>query len=595
MVPIRNFSIIAHIDHGKTTLTDQLLLAAGNISRREFHERILDSNPIEQERGITIKLAPVRLNYQLSTINYQLNLIDTPGHVDFSYEVSRSLSACEGALLLVDATQGVQAQTIANYDKALAHRLSIIPVINKIDLPHADISKTIRELQEFFSFDPADIVQVSAKTGRNISQIFSAVIKRIPPPQLPPEPSPLKALVFNSTFHPHKGVIAFIRLYSGTINRHNLHRLLLYQTQQVLNPLEIGVFTPKMQPVSELKAGQVGYLATGLKNIRQVQVGDTLTEIKASITPIQGYHKPKPMVYMDLYPLEAQDYGSLVKALAKLALNDASLTYKPTASPALGHGFRVGFLGILHAEIVNERLRREFHLDVLNTSPSVPYKLSLTNHQTKIISSPTEFPDPAQIKSVQEPVVDLLVYTPEAYLGGIMDLCESKRGVFKDMAYLGRRVKLNYTFPLIELIVNFYDQLKSVSSGYASVQYEYAGYREVEVVKVDLLLNRRPVSAFSFIAPKEKAETMARSLVRKLKELIPRQQFELPIQAVVGGRVIARETVKAFRKDVTAKLYGGDRTRRMKLLEKQKKGKKRMKQLGSVNLPPEVFTAVLKI
>ncbi len=597
---IRNFSIIAHIDHGKTTLTDQLLLMAGNISQREFHERILDSNPIEQERGITIKLAPVRITYRppqpiFNFSLFTLNLIDTPGHVDFSYEVSRSLSACEGALLLVDATKGVQAQTIANYDKALAAGLTIIPVINKIDLPNANLDLVVAELHDFFSFQPDEIINISAKTGQNVDQIFKAIVERIPAPTPASSIDPLKALVFNSTFHPHKGVIAFLRLFSGEINTSNLNQLFLYQTKQNLNPLEIGIFTPQMKKVDRLRAGEVGYLATGLKDIHQVRVGDTLTFRQASIHPIQGYRRPQPMVYMDLYPLEAQDYQLLVKALAKLALNDASLTYKPTASPALGHGFRVGFLGILHADIVNERLQREFGLAVINTSPSVPYKLTLTNRQVKTISSPTDFPDPSLISQIQEPVVNLTIYAPETYLGGIMELCESKRAIFQDLVYLGNRVKLTYTLPLIELIVNFYDRLKSISSGYASLQYEHAGYRPVDAVKVDILLNRQPVSAFAFIAPRETAEAQARLLVNKLKNLIPRQQFELPIQAAIGGRIIARATVKAFRKDVTAKLYGGDRTRRMKLLEKQKRGKKRMKQFGSVNLPPEVFTAILKI
>ena len=599
---IRNFSIIAHIDHGKTTLTDQLLLSAGNISPREFHTRLLDSNPIEQERGITIKLAPVQLNYKppisfpshLSPLTYHLNLIDTPGHVDFSYEVSRSLSACEGALLLVDATQGVQAQTIANYDKAIANQLTIIPVINKIDLPNADLAKTTQELQTFFGFKPKDVIQVSAKTGQNIDQLFQAIVAKIPPPSPSPDKK-LKALVFNSIFHPHKGVIAFIRVFSGSISSQNLHNLVFYQSHQILNPTEIGIFTPQMTPVSQLKTGEVGYIATGLKEIRRVQVGDTLTERNLTIQPIPGYRQPQPMVYMDLYPVNAQDYSLLVKALEKLALNDASLTYKPTASPALGNGFRVGFLGILHAEIVNERLQREFQLDVINTSPSVPYKVILTNGQEKLVSSPADFPDYSLIKATYEPMVNLTIYAPESYLGSLMELCQSKRADFQNLEYLGQRIRLHYTIPLIELITNFYDQLKSISSGYASLQYEHAGYRQVEAVRVDLLLNRQPAPAFAFIAPRETAEIQARALVKKLKQLIPRQQFELPIQAAIGGKIIARETIKAFRKDVTAKLYGGDRTRRMKLLEKQKKGKKRMKQIGSVHLPQEVFTAILKI
>ena len=425
---IRNFSIIAHIDHGKTTLTDQLLLATHNISKRQFHQRLLDSNPIEQERGITIKLAPVRLSYQLSGISYQLNLIDTPGHVDFSYEVSRSLSACEGALLVVDATQGVQAQTIANYDKALEHNLTLIPIVNKIDLNNANPQATAQQLKNFFGFSSQDILFVSAKTGQNIDQIFPAIINRLSPPKIDSPTAPLKALIFNSTFHSHKGVVIFIKVISGALSQSDLHQLFLLQAKQSLTAIELGYFDPQMHPVESLQAGEVGYVATGLKDIHKVRVGDTLTHQQTStITPIPGYQPPQPMVFLDLYPIDADDYHLLQKSLAQLALNDAALTYQATASPALGNGFRVGFLGILHAEIVTERLEREFNLSVITTTPSVPYRLTLTNNQQLLISSPTDFPDPSQIKTIEEPIVSLTLYTPETYLGKVMQLCEHKR------------------------------------------------------------------------------------------------------------------------------------------------------------------------
>lgn len=590
MQNIRNFSIIAHIDHGKTTLTDQLLKITDTITDQEFRVRMLDSNPIEQERGITIKLAPVRMKLD----EHILNLIDTPGHVDFAYEVSRSLSACEGAVLVVDAIKGIQAQTIANYDKAKVQGLVIIPVVNKIDLTNSEPEQVAQDLQETFGFDEKDIIFVSAKTGKNVEQILEAVIKRVPPPETTKQKH-LKALVFNSIFDTHKGAVAFIKILSGEINSTNKNSLQLFQTKTPIQSIEFGFFTPSMTPTNSMHAGEVGYVATGLKDIKEVQVGDTLTTENTKITPIPGYRKPQAMVYMDMYPTEADDYQLVVKGLEKLALNDAALTYKHTSSSALGNGFRVGYLGILHAEIVAERLQREFDANVINTSPSVPYKIYLTSSKLLTISSPSDFPDPSLIKKTEEPIVDLTIYTPEEYIGSIMDLCETKRANFIDMKYQGNKVKLFYHMPLVELITNFYDQLKSVSSGYASVQYEHTGYEEVNVVKVDILLNKEKAEALSFIAPRDRAEAKARALTKKLKEVIPRQQFEVPVQAAIGGKIIARETIRAFRKDVTAKLYGGDITRRKKLLEKQKKGKKRMKQLGSVNVPQEAFTEVLKI
>jgi len=555
----------------------------------------MDSNPIEQERGITIKLAPVRMNYSLNGIHYQLNLIDTPGHVDFAYEVSRSLKACEGAVLVIDATKGVQAQTIANHAAAVSQGLTIIPVINKIDLDAAEIERVKQEIVDSFGYHPAEILLVSAKTGEGIKELLQAIITRIPPPPSPTLAGDLRALVFNSLYDTHKGVIAFVKVVAGEINRHNIHHLFLFATKEELDPLEIGYFAPDMCRTDQLRAGEVGYLATGHKDIRDITIGDTLTTRGASITPIPGYQRPQPMVYMDIYPVDSDDYRDLVDALAKLALNDAALVYHPAASPALGHGFRVGFLGILHAEIVSERLSREFEVEVINTSPSVPYRLTLKNGSHKEISSPSEFPKPEIISEIAEPMVTLSIYSPETYLGGIMKLCQDKRAEYLGMEYLASSVRLNYLMPLVELITNFYDSLKSVSSGYASLQYEHAGYQLVDGVKVDILLNGEPAEALSFLSPRSLAESRGRALVNKLAEVIPRSQIEVTIQAAISGKIIARSTIKAYRKDVTAKLHGGDMTRNRKLLEKQKKGKKKMKQLGSVSVPQTAFTEILKI
>lgn len=595
---IRNFSIIAHIDHGKTTLTDRLLEATGTVVKGG-DERLMDSNPIERERGITIKLAPVRMNYSLNNSDYVLNLIDTPGHVDFSYEVSRALAACEGAVLVVDATKGIQAQTLANYDKALASGLTIIPVINKIDLAAAEPERVASELVTTMGFSRDDILFVSAKTGEGIAQLLSAIISKIPPPNVKSSittHSPLRALIFNSTFHSHKGVIAFIKVLDGEINYTNVHQLFLFATRENLNPLEIGFFTPQMTISDRIGLGEVGYLATGHKDIRLVTVGDTVTTAGSVITPFPGYHRPQPMVFMDLYPSDAGDFRDLSEALGKLALNDASLTFHPSASPALGHGFRVGFLGILHAEIITERLAREFEVSVVNTSPSVPYQVKLKNREQVEVASPADWPKPEVIEKIEEPMVALTLYAPESYVGGLMEITQSRRGEFHGMHYPAPgKVKLEYLLPLAELITGFYDRVKSVSSGYASVLYEHFGYQPVDAAKVDILLNGDPAEPFSFISPRHLAESRGRVLVEKLAEAIPRSQVEVAIQAAIGGKIIARATVKAFRKDVTAKLYGGDRTRRMKLLEKQKKGKKKMKQIGSVSIPPETFAEVLKI
>lgn len=591
---IRNFCIIAHIDHGKTTLTDRLLEETHTVAKGGS-ARLMDSNPIEIERGITIKLAPVRMNYQ----GHQLNLIDTPGHVDFSYEVSRALYACEGAVLVVDATKGIQAQTLANYDKARAANLTIIPVLNKIDMPSAEPDRVEAELVENLGFQPADILRVSARTGEGVPALLDAILARIPSPRseakLPSNAEGLRAFIFNSTFDVHKGVIAFVKVLAGEINKINRDNLYLYATAEKFSPLDLGYFAPLMKSAETISAGEVGFIATGHKDIRAITIGDTVTTVGSKITPVPGYQKPQPMVFMDLYPIDADDYRDFVDAMGKLSLSDSALTYHAASSPALGHGFRVGFLGILHAEIVTERLHREFEVSVVNTSPSVPYHLTLKNGEKTEVSSPADWPRPEQIESVEEPVVALTLYTPEPYVGGIMELTQNKRAEFIDMQYVSSRVKLSYLMPLSELITNFYDRLKSVSSGYASVSYEHAGYQAIDVVKVDILLNGESAEALSFIAPRYQAEGRGRLLVDKLKEVIPRAQIEIAIQAAIGGKIIARATIRAYRKDVEAKLHGGDMTRNRKLLEKQKKGKKKMKMLGRVEVPQSAFTEVLKI
>jgi GTP-binding protein LepA len=594
---IRNFSIIAHIDHGKTTLTDRLLEATGTVAKGGT-VRLMDSNPIEVERGITIKLAPVRMDYILDAKPYILNLIDTPGHVDFSYEVSRALHACEGAVLVVDATKGIQAQTIANYDKAKEAGLTVIPFINKVDMAAAEPEKVANELVETLGFKKEDMLFGSAKSGIGVTELLEAVIARIPAPTVSAnetDVTPLRALVFNSTFDTHKGVIAFVKVISGEINKKNRDNLTLLATREKLSPLEIGFFSPDMRASDHIEVGEVGYIATGHKDIRAVTIGDTLTTIGSAVTAVEGYQRPQSMVFMDLYPIDADDYRNLVDALGKLALNDASLSYHAASSPALGHGFRVGFLGILHAEIVTERLSREFEVQVVNTAPSVPYKMILRDGENLEISSPADWPSPDRIQSIEEPMVTLTIYTPEQYVGGIMELTQGKRAEFVDMQYVAGRVRLNYLMPLSELITNFYDRLKSVSSGYASVQYDHAGYSSVDAAKVDILLNGDPAEALSFVSPRHSAEGRARVLVDKLAEVIPRSLIEVAIQAAIGGKIIARSTVKAFRKDVEAKLHGGDISRNKKLLNKQKKGKKKMKQMGSVSVPQEAFTEILKI
>lgn len=584
---IRNFSIIAHIDHGKTTLTDQLLRITGTISEREMTERVMDSNPIEKERGITIKLAPVRLLYK----GHQLNLIDTPGHVDFGYEVSRSLAACEGALLVVDATQGIQAQTIANYEKAKSLGLTILPVINKIDLPAADPDRIALDLMSEFGFDERLIVKVSAKSGLYVDALLNAVLSHIPSPSGKAE-DPLQTLVFTSLYHPHKGVIAYVRVVSGTLTREKLQSM---GTHVEFLPIEVGIFTPDMTPVDQLQAGEVGYIASGLKDVKLLRVGDTITSVTRSATQaLPGYKEPQPMVFMEFYPTEGDAYQLLTDAMHKLALHDAALQFQSTYSHALGNGLRVGFLGILHATIVQERLEREFDLDLIATSPSVRYRIQLKRGDTIEIHTPMEYPDPGEIDTVYEPVVLTQIFTPKEYLGAVMRLCDEHRAVLDGIEETGTRVKATYLLPLAELIVNFHDELKSVTSGFASLEYELFDYQPVDAVKLDVLVHHEKVEALSQIIVRSQADQIGRKLVKKLKEVIPRQNFEIAIQAAVGGKILAREDISAYRKDVTAKLYGGDQTRKDKLLKKQAKGKKRMKEFGRVSLPQEAFLAVLE-
>jgi GTP-binding protein LepA len=585
---IRNFSIIAHIDHGKTTLTDALLRATHTVSERELTERMMDSNPIEKERGITIKLAPVRMKYK----HYILNLIDTPGHVDFSYEVSRSLAACEGALLIVDATQGVQAQTLSNYEKARELGLDIIPVINKIDLPSADVESVTLELMDLFKIDDQKIVAVSAKTGLNIEGVLEAVVSQIKPPQ-GKEEDPLQALVFTSYFDQHKGVTAYVKVVSGVLRREKL-KMLATGTEFV--PVEVGFFSPQMVPVEELRAGEVGYMCSGLKEVTHVTVGDTIARASeaAQVNRLPGYKEPQPMVYMEFYPIDGDDFVLLQDAMSKLVLHDAALQYSSTHSTALGNGLRVGFLGILHAEIVRERLEREFELDIIATSPSVTYHITSTTGEEIVVRTPADMPDPSQIAKIEEPITHATIFTPKTYLGAVMQLAEGHRGELLSVQDIGTRVRIEYKLPLSEIIIQFHDQLKSVTSGFGSLEYDVTGYAEIDAVKLSVMINHEVIEAFSVMVVREQAEFIGRKLVKKLKEVIPRQLFEIPIQAAIGGKVVARETLSAYRKDVTAKLYGGDATRRQKLLKKQAKGKKRMKEMGKVQLNQEAFLAVLE-
>lgn len=592
---IRNFCIIAHIDHGKSTLADRLLQATGTVSDREMQEQLLDSMDLEREKGVTIKASAVRMEYKAHDgETYILNLIDTPGHVDFGYEVSRALQGCEGAVLVVDASQGVEAQTLANLYLAVDADLELVPVVNKIDLPAAQPDEAAEEIEDLTGIDAADVVPISAKMGTNVEQVLEAVVKRVPPPQGDFH-APLKALVFDSHYDAYKGVIAYVRIFEGTIKDRQWVKVM--SNDVTVEPLEIGVFTPGMKPVKELAAGEVGYIATGLKSVRECRVGDTITLRENPATePLAGFRTVKPMVYAGFYPTEGEDYALLKDALEKLQLNDASLVYEPETSNALNFGFRCGFLGLFHMEIIQERLEREYDLDLVATAPSVRYELVMSNGEERIIESPADLPDETEISEIREPWMHVQIFAPEEYYGTIMDLVRKRRGEYLAQEHPSPgRVILKYDIPLAEIIVDFYDKLKSGTRGYASMDYEFIGYRPSDLVKLEVLVNKAPVDALAMIVHREDSFNRGQKLVSKLKDLIPRQQFEVPIQAAVGKRVVSRANVKAMRKDVLAKCYGGDITRKKKLLEKQKKGKKRMKMIGNVEVPQEAFMAVLKL
>ena len=591
---IRNFSIIAHIDHGKSTLADRLLEKCHAVPEREMENQLLDNMDLERERGITIKSRAVRIFYTANDgETYALNLIDTPGHVDFNYEVSRSLAACEGALLVVDATQGVEAQTLANVYMALEHNLETIPVINKIDLPSAQPEEVRHEIEEVIGLDAEDAPLTSAKQGIGIQDVLEAVVNKMPPPQ-GDETAPLKALVFDAKYDNYRGAICYVRVMEGRV--YPGMRMRMMQTGAEFDIVETGYLTPGCEPADELLAGEVGYIAASIKDLRDTRVGDTVTDAaRPADAPLPGYRNVTPMVYCGIYPANGADYENLKDALEKLRMNDASLSYDPETSVALGYGFRCGFLGLLHMEIIQMRLEREFDLDLVTTAPSVIYEVTKTSGEVIMIDNPANLPPVTEIASMSEPFVLVTIYTPQDYVGTLMDLCQDKRGVFKDMQYEGGRVKLTYDMPLNEVIFDFFDALKSRSRGYASMDYELKGYMPSDLVKLDFLLNGDICDAFTMIVHRDRAYARGRSIAEKLCEVIPRQQFDIPIQAAIGGKVIARETVKAVRKDVLAKCYGGDITRKKKLLEKQKEGKKRMRQFGTVEVPSEAFMKVLKM
>ena len=592
---IRNFSIIAHIDHGKSTLADRLIEYTGTLSKREMEEQILDSMDLERERGITIKAQAVRSIYKARNgEEYMLNFIDTPGHVDFTYEVSRALAACEGALLVIDATQGIEAQTLANVYLALDNDLEIIPVINKIDLPSADPEHVKREIEDVIGIDASDAVLCSAKTGIGIEDVLEAIVARVPAPQGDAE-APLKALVFDSKFDAYKGVVLYIRIMQGRLRKGMKIRMMA--TGAEFDVTEVGYFKPGLVNVDELEEGQVGFFAASIKNVKDARVGDTVTGAdNPAEKALPGYRKATPMVYCGLYPVENSDYDNLRDALEKLQLNDASLVFEPETSTALGFGFRCGFLGLLHMDVIKERLEREYNLSLITTAPNVIYEVFRTNGDVKMVDNPSLFPDPTVIDHVEEPFVNATIIVPKDYVGAVMELSQEKRGEYDNMTYLDdTRVMIHYALPLSEIIFDYFDRLKSATRGYASLDYELSGYRYSDLVKVDILLNGEPVDALSAIVHKEFATVRGRQLVEKLRSLIPRQMFEIPVQAAIGNKVIARENVRAMRKDVLAKCYGGDISRKRKLLEKQKEGKKRMKQVGSVELPQEAFMAILKM
>lgn len=592
---IRNFCIIAHIDHGKSTLADRLLEYTGTISERKMEDQVLDKMDLEKERGITIKAKAVRITYKADDgEEYLLNLIDTPGHVDFNYEVSRSLAACEGALLVIDASQGIEAQTLANTYLALENDLEIIPVINKIDLPSADPDEAKREIEEIIGLNADDAVMTSAKVGQGIKEVLEAIVNRVPSPEGHKD-EPLRALIFDSLYDTYKGAVAFVRVIDGEIRPKQMIKMM--STGKTFEVTEVGVFNPDTQPVDYLRAGEVGYVIASIKNVIDTRVGDTIADAEnPPREPLSGYKKAVPMVFCGMYPAEGEQYEDLKEALGKLQLSDASLFFEPESSAALGFGFRCGFLGLLHMDVVQQRLEREYDLTLITTAPSVIYKITKSDGEKIDVDNPTNFPDPAEIDYIEEPYVEASMMLPTEYVGQVMELCQEKRGTMKDMEYMNeRRVVLRYDMPLSEIIYDLFDQLKSRTRGYASLDYELIGYKKSDLVKLDILINGEVVDALSFIVHQDKAYNRGRQIVEKLKDVIPRHMFEVPIQAAIGGKIIARETVKALRKNVLAKCYGGDITRKKKLLEKQKEGKKRMRQIGDVELPQEAFMAVLKM
>ena len=590
---IRNFSIIAHIDHGKSTLADRLLELTGAVSKREMKDQILDNMDLERERGITIKLNAVKLNYKYNDEDYVINLIDTPGHVDFSYEVSRSLAACEGAILVVDAAQGIEAQTLANLYLAMEQDLTIIPVINKIDLPNADIPRVKKELMEVLGFNENDIILCSAKTGEGVQDILDAVIEKIPEPKINID-KPTRALIFDSYFDPYRGVVLLVKLVDGKIKIGDTIKMMA--TNSTFEVVELGVHTPKEEKYSELKSGEVGYIAASIKDISTVSVGDTITVVGSEATePIKGYKKMKPMVFSGIFPTEPNRYEELKEALIKLKLNDAALSFEPETSEALGFGFRIGFLGLLHMDVIITRIEREFNIGIIATSPSVVYEVTLTDGSIVNVDAPSKMPEKTKINFIKEPYIYTNIIAPSEYIGAIMELCQNKRGIYKSVDYIdATRIDVHYEIPLSEIVYDFYDRLKSTTKGYASFDYELCGYKESSLVKMDILLNGEIVDALSVIIHKDFAYPKGRAIVKKLRELIPRQMFQIPIQASIGSKIIARENISALKKNVLAKCYGGDVSRKRKLLEKQKEGKKRMKMVGTVEVPQEAFLAVKK-
>lgn len=591
---IRNFCIVAHIDHGKSTLADRFIEFTNTVAKRDMSAQLLDSMDIERERGITIKLTPTTMKYNYKGEEYTLNLIDTPGHVDFSYEVSRSLMACEGAILVVDAAQGVQAQTLANVYLAFDAKLEIIPVLNKVDLPSANCEKVIKEIEDIIGIPAEDAPRISAKTGLNIEQVLERVVENVPPPKGDVN-APLKALIFDSYYDSYKGAVSMVRIVDGCVKAGDTVKFM--QTGKSFDVTEVGIFAPKNVETASLQAGDVGYICASIKNVSDTKVGDTITLLdNPTQKPLDGFKVAVPMVFSGIFPLDGSKYEELKEALEKLQLNDASLHFEKETSTALGHGFRCGFLGLLHMEIINERLEREFNLDLITTAPSVEYQIKEVNKEPYLISNPSFMPSAQAIDTMEEPIVKMEIITPPEYMGNIMDLCSDRRGEYKNMQYLDEnRTKLTYVMPLNEIVYDFFDKIKSLSKGYASMDYELCGYQESDLVKMDILLNGDVCDALSIIVHRSKAYARGRALCEKLKQVIPRHLFEIPIQAVIGGKVIARETISAVRKDVLAKCYGGDVTRKRKLLEKQKEGKKRMRKLGSVELPSEAFISILKI